>query len=227
MELAQYRAAQDRESRSLLTYLLRVLAVLTGRPVSDEQVTRLSVVLYPTVVASRQRSFELARQVILELNPGAPEVPVPPYLPEFLAKTLRRHLADLDDPIKAQRSVAQTAAAVVRHTEQAGREGMISMVRADNARWARVARGGRTCSFCVLLVSRGPVYARETATFQSHPRCDCIAVPVYDRNNWYGREQYLAAEKLYVEATAGERDKLNAFRRAMSEDARSVLPAAA
>lgn len=230
MELDQYRAAQDQESRALLQALLLVLSALRGNPVSDTQMTTFALALFPVVSASRARSFELARQVILSLNPKAPRVPIPEYRPEYLAKAMKRYLVGLEDPNRAQRSIVQTAAALVRHTEQAGREGMIAMVQADDDAlgWARVARGGKTCAFCLLLVSRGPVYSKDTAVFESHPACDCIAVPVYDRNNWHGREQFLAAEKLYASATSGERDKLNAFRRAVSAgDVSNSLPSPA
>lgn len=228
MDLQQYRSAQDLESRTLLQQLLLVLAALAGRPVTEQQVSTFALALYPVVSASRLRSFNLARALITSLNPKAPRVPVPEYRPEFLAKTLGRYLVGTEDPNKAQRSIIQTAAAVVRHTEQAGREGMISMVQADDNAlgWARVARGGHTCAFCLLLVSRGPVYKSEaTGAFESHPACDCIAVPVYDKGNWPGRQQWLAAERLYKQATAGEVDKLNAFRRAVTAgDVSSVLP---
>lgn len=228
MDLQQYRTAQDLESRTLLQQLLLVLAALQGRPVTEQQVATFALALYPVVTSSRIRSFELARALITSINPRAPRVPVPEYRPEYLAKTLARYLVGLEDPNRAQRSVIETAAAVVRHTEQAGREGMISMVQADDDAlgWARVARGGHTCAFCLLLVSRGPVYKSEaTGAFRSHAACDCVVTPVYDRKNWPGREQYLAAERLYIEATAGETDKLNAFRRAVSAgDVSSVLP---
>jgi hypothetical protein len=45
--------------------------------------------------------------------------------------------------------------------------------------WKRVSIGG-TCSFCRLLVGRGGVYTRETATFKSHTGCDCAAAPSWD-----------------------------------------------
>lgn len=210
--------------------LLLVLAALRGRAITDAVITALAVAIFPAIVASRARSFALARQVILTLNPAAPEVPVPEYRPEFLVKTMSRYLVGIDDPVRSGQAVATTAAAIVRHTEQAGREGMIASVQAAdpvNGRWARVARGGTTCAFCLLLVSRGPVYTRDTAVFESHPKCDCYAVPVIGRN-WHGREQYLAAQDLYASSTKGEGDKLNAFRRAVTAgDVDSALPAAA
>jgi hypothetical protein len=189
------------------------------------------VAIFPAVVASRLRSFSLARAVITTLNPAAPEVPVPEYRPEFLVKALSRALLGrTEDPQQAPLAIADAAAAVVRHSEQAGREGMIASVQAEdpvNGRWARVARGGVTCAFCLLLVSRGPVYTRDTAVFQSHPKCDCIAVPA-SGDAWFGREQYLAASKIYAEATQGSGDKLNAFRRAVTAgDTSSELPVAA
>jgi hypothetical protein len=211
-----------------LRQVLLVLSALVGRPADDRQINTFALALYPVVTASRERSFQLARALITSINPRAPQVKAPDYQPEFLAQALRRTLVGLEDPNRGQRAVVQAAAAVVRHTEQAGREGMISSVQADPEAlgWARVARGGHTCAFCLLLVSRGPVYKSEaTGAFRSHPACDCVAVPVYDRNDWPGREQFLAADKLYREATKGERDQLNAFRRAVdSGDVSSDLP---
>lgn len=39
--------------------------------------------------------------------------------------------------------------------------------------------GGKTCAFCTMLISRGPVYGADGADFDSHPRCGCSAEPVY------------------------------------------------
>jgi hypothetical protein len=64
-----------------------------------------------------------------------------------------------------------------------------------------------------------------------HENCDCLVVPVFDESNWDGREQYLEAERLWKEATAGVTggDKLLALRRAMGDGYRRgvELPAAA
>lgn len=92
--------------------------------------------------------------------------------------------------------------------------------------WARVMTGAETCAFCVMLASRpgsgdrrfytsadaaGGELARaehqSTALFENryHDNCDCIVVPVYDENNWAGREQadYLY-EKVYLRAIGGK-----------------------
>lgn len=128
-------------------------------------------------------------------------------------------------------------------------------------RWARVATGAETCSWCLMLVSRGPVYrSARTAGLQLdhteavevsrqvddgasledvllphmnrwHDGCDCKVVPVFDEN-WSGRDQWLAAEALWKRVTKGiDRDKINAFRRAVEngelDDEIARLPKAA
>lgn len=77
--------------------------------------------------------------------------------------------------------------------------------------WARVLSGAENCGFCVMLASRGPVYssAAEAGRGQAsdrdyaagintyHTNCDCLVVPVYDYASWPGRDQWLAAERVY------------------------------
>lgn len=107
--------------------------------------------------------------------------------------------------------------------------------------WARVATGRETCGWCWMLVSRGPVYrsaetagsrltdrdalqtvgAQEFDTAEHmnawHDGCDCKVVPVFDLDNWDGRDRYLAAEQLWKEATKGRhgKDAIKAYRRAV------------
>lgn len=38
--------------------------------------------------------------------------------------------------------------------------------------WARVSDGS-PCAFCAMLVSRGPVYTKDTGRFRAHWRCGC------------------------------------------------------
>lgn len=115
--------------------------------------------------------------------------------------------------------------------------------------WARVATGRETCAWCLMLISRGPVYSdaqsagfdvddetaieifdrikvgdpnasaemRELMT-RWHPNCDCMVVPVFDRRDWPGREQYKRAEQLWIDhgkANPGLRGRelYNSFRR--------------
>ena len=58
--------------------------------------------------------------------------------------------------------------------------------RADplKPKFARVPAGAETCSFCIMLASRGAVYANALtagATKHYHPNCDCKIVPDFGR----------------------------------------------
>ncbi len=148
----------------------------------------------------------------------------------------------------------QVAALAVREVENAGRRQIIKAVEADKPvqerieeeqpqfevvrkggknkvvplrrvkGWARVATGRETCAFCLMLVSRGPVYfGADTAGLdlpdsealklinegadlsefmdQWHPNCDCKVVPVFDLKDWPGREESRNALELWKKAT--------------------------
>jgi hypothetical protein len=57
--------------------------------------------------------------------------------------------------------------------------------RDDDARgWTRVS-DGNPCSFCAMLIGRGPVYSEGTADFEAHDGCGCSAAPVF-RNDKTG-----------------------------------------
>jgi hypothetical protein len=100
----------------------------------------------------------------------------------------------------------------------------------DNTRpvqgWARIATGRETCAWCLMLVSRGPVYKSaqtagsvyddettmaalakdaEVNEFMNdwHVGCDCKVVPVFDKSNWPGMDAQNKAMGLWV--TAGLR----------------------
>lgn len=67
--------------------------------------------------------------------------------------------------------------------------------------WARVLTGAENCAFCVMLASRGAQYSSKTRAggvkgdkYRFHDNCDCLVVPVYDLDNWEGKE---TADYLY------------------------------
>lgn len=50
-------------------------------------------------------------------------------------------------------------------------------------KWARVPSGAETCSFCIMLASRGFVYHSENSAegrYHGHPGCDCRIVAGFD-----------------------------------------------
>ena len=47
-------------------------------------------------------------------------------------------------------------------------------------KWARVPTGAETCSFCVMLASRGFKYHTKELASHAHAHCDCRVVPGWD-----------------------------------------------
>ena len=139
-----------------------------------------------------------------------PAIPAPYYTLSFLSRAFGQVLVE---PDQSPRALAERA---VRHAEQAGRDTIRSVAERDPAAvgWARVAHGDG-CAFCLLMVSRGPVYGERGVRFSAHDRCRCTGTVIYDRDGWDGRDHYQEMTSLYADATRGEPDKLNAFRRAV------------
>jgi hypothetical protein len=94
--------------------------------------------------------------------------------------------------------------------------------------WARVATGRETCSWCLMLISRGAIESRQYNSARGaglqldsataarmiaagedvskdmkkwHIGCDCKVVPVYDKYDWPGREASVRALELWKDAS--------------------------
>jgi len=85
-----------------------------------------------------------------------------------------------------------------------GRQTIINNTRRDPAkpRYARVTRPG-ACPFCLMLVSRGAVYSKDTSKFRSHDHCRCFATPVFNTSQLPDESKRLAEE--WAEVTQGTR----------------------
>lgn len=136
------------------------------------------------------------------------------------------------DPFAASRFAAiQAAREASRQVLDGGRGQIVEATRRDTAvtAWFRSTRSGNPCAFCAMLAGRGPVYgSAHTAAFEAHANCLCQPEPFFgpnpkDRSNWSDTARL--ARQVYDESTQGERDPLNAFRRAW--DARHVANPAA
>lgn len=119
-----------------------------------------------------------------------------------------------------QTALVRTSGAVTRHVLAGGRDTLVLSAGEDAQAtgWARVT-SGNPCAFCAMIAGRGPVYKGEdTAEFQAHDGCACMAEPAYAGSEWPGRAREY--RDLYNRATREAReadpnaDLLNAFRRA-------------
>lgn len=253
MRIVEYRQVQDSITARALRSILAILF-----PWKTVQVTRgawLSILaaLFPIVVESRRQSAILARQFYDEdrINHGDTDrfdINLPDYEWEWFINAMEPSYEAFVHGDMSDGQFAQTGLRAIKEVENAGRKELIKAVRDENSQtgsrigWARVATGRETCAFCLMLVSRGPVFedakdaglndeekalellesGADKATLRDlmtrwHPGCDCIAVPVRDINSWEGRDAWKEAEDIWRRTTKSFTgvDKLNAFRRAI------------
>lgn len=135
-------------------------------------------------------------------------------------------LKPVTDPIRAklEQQIAETA----------GRPAQVQVKATGPVRgWARVATGKETCSWCLMLISRGPVYkssksagldlhdaasadmiaaGEDVSDYMNewHIGCDCKVVPVYDKSNWFGQAASTKAEEMWIDASLEARQILEA-----------------
>ena len=86
-------------------------------------------------------------------------------------------------PDFAEATLARVINVADRFVKDQPRRTISSNVLRDpaEARYARVPSGSSTCAFCLVLASRGAVYASEaSASDKYHGHCDCVPTPVWD-----------------------------------------------
>lgn len=257
MFVSEYRRKQKAITSRALNLALRILLPFKNIPVDNQTWKSLLNAMYPIVYDARSRSARLAREFYdsqRKAKTGSDDydIDLAPYDPKWFAEAMEpaRRTFKLKDTSAGQ--VAQAAMRAGKEVENGGRSTQLTAVRGEKGRvgWARVATGQETCAFCLMLVSRGPIYeSARDAGFDTddqtameildsgadqealkelmtrwHPGCDCLVVPVFDAKSWEGRDDYLRAKQIWADTTGGFTgvDKLNAFRRAIEKG--EVLP---
>lgn len=86
-------------------------------------------------------------------------------------------------------ALSQLAGATQRLVLAPGRASFAGSARRDPVRtqWGRVPSGATTCKWCVMLASRGAVYADASKAGQMnefHDNCDCVQVQVRSTSDW-------------------------------------------
>ena len=191
------RCATDSEEQAELS---RELDKETGSTTSarlaggDSPLDRAAARMQEAILAERREAAE---------QTGLP-VDDPRLLKEF--ERLKERVADIDDLVDDERIKRERRSDYDKETKK----------RLQSGRprgWARVLSGARSCWFCVMCASRGPVYrSAENAGDNKgpwnsyHDHCDCRVVPVFDHRNWEGVEQYRQLEKMWRDVTWKKRD---------------------
>lgn len=234
----QYVQLQRRALGSMAYYVANLLGLLTVGP-SPAQWAAFVQALYPVVYRGRMDAYRIAERFYASErqrqtgDTTAPRVLARNYGPEDLRRSLdemvRPYVGQAGTQQPTNLTLARQMATEVTqmHARNGGREAIVDAARHDREAegYARVAMG-ETCGFCLLLVSRGPVYKsaskalmRNGTSEPYHPKCDCIAVPVFDRADWAGKDQYEQMRDLYQKVTKGTSGtgSLNAFRDAIEK----------
>lgn len=145
-------------------------------------VEALRMVLPGFTAASAQASadfYDAVRE--LQVGEAMGATAVSGYDPDATEGAVRAFVQDIVDgkPVEQfNRKVADRVdyeikrAANVSAAENAARDPL-------KPRYARIPTGGETCSFCLMLASRGFVYTSAGAASHAHPGCDCRIVQGY------------------------------------------------
>lgn len=117
------------------------------------------------------------------------------------------------------RGLRATLGSSGRHVQNAGRRRIIDNVRADAAAggWAR-SSPGTPCSFCAMLIGRGPVYSKGSVKFRSHDHCQCYPVAFFGDAGWTPQgAEFNAIWKETSKGAYGPKESRQAFARAYQE----------
>lgn len=255
MQLAEYARRQRSITAAAVQLILNLLLPYRGTRITQLSWRFIVRGMFPIVDNARRDSAILMRefydsQRLEHFGDDDYDLDLPSYelawLEESLNPVMREaRIVEFDDG-----RMVEAALRVAKEVENGGRRMALNAVRGEKRRvgFARVATGRETCAFCLMLVSRGPVYKSELKAGAKHegaaeimetkndisdeelddlmtrwhPGCDCKVVPVFDENNWVGRDDFLRMEEIWKKETKGfagarftKNDKLNAFRRAI------------
>lgn len=234
MRLTEYKARQERTAARVGSSVLSLVRPMLGETLTESDVARVVQSTFPAVEMARAEEAAHATQFYQsqrEKSVGArrPELVAPPqtYRPTHLLRGLTQ-IGMV--PGREFTSDVEAVSTVTRHVKSGARQELVGLSLVDDEAegWARTSGGTSACSFCLMLIGRGPVYkSRDSAaggrsgSARYHNRCDCVSVPVFNRNQFPGRAEYLRARELWNDSTKGKngKDALSAFRTAVSSNA--------
>lgn len=192
-------------------------------------------ILFPPVSQHRYQSAALARRFYdaqrAEAHPELPPAVYPHADMNFedFAAGMDPARIPMSRPSAPDNAVAQLALHAVREVENGGRQQIIHAVEDDPAThiirgWARIAGDDHPCAWCLMLISRGPVYqgtvtaglnlgeyraekmiaaGEDVAPFMKawHAGCRCRVVPVFKTEGWAGQSAAAQASRQWASAT--------------------------
>lgn len=234
MTIEEYAEAQAAISAAAVREVLAVAGQFLQPRMNNSLWIQFLRLLFPIVLRRRDQSARLARTFYDEQrklhHPNLPphEIFLAEYRLEWFIDAMEASRAEFSRPGASEDAAANVALRAMKEVENGGRKTLIRPVEDEDVQddvvqgWARVATGRETCEFCLMLVSRGPVYtSARAAGFRAddelakdilhngteeeirklmtrwHEGCDCKVVPVFDRQSWPGRDAFLRAQEVW------------------------------
>lgn len=236
MQLAEYSRTQRSITARAVQLILQTLFPYQGIPLTQTSWRFIVRGMFPIVDSARRESAILMRQFydsqrLEHLGNDDYNLDLPSYELAWLEESLQPIFREARVIEFDEGKTVETALRVAKEVENGGRRMALNAVRGETRRvgFARVATGRETCAFCLMLVSRGPVYKTELKAGAKHegaaeileqrndfsdeeldelmtrwhPGCDCKVVPVFDENNWVGYDDWKRMEKIWMDETRG------------------------
>lgn len=179
----QKQTALDSAVRTAVQAVFDQLAGLEPEKMRDRLITVVPPLVeqYGAVAAELATEFYAASLPVGSHFTPLPSLTIPDSSAEAIEEGIRYQAGKLfvDDVQGAAQGVASMAS---RHVRLYGRQTMVDNVHREGVGWARVPKGDKTCSFCLLLASRGAVYATRKGASTTkvgkdfHNDCDCEIV---------------------------------------------------
>lgn len=237
VSVADYKRRQERVAARVGAHALPLVRPMVGERLTESDVRTFSSQIFDRLTKGRERSARLARDFYMSerdehVGEVLDELQAPPD--PYSVRDLTTGLLYFMRPGDKFDNVASAVDTVSRHVKSGARREVagLSLADARSGGWARTSGGTTSCSFCLMLISRGPVYrSRESAGDMKkfHNRCDCVVVPVFNKRKFPGIDEWRSAESLWNSSTRGKSGPaaLKAFRSAITSSAPGGLDAAA
>lgn len=238
-----------------LVYVFRQFLTPFLTPVSWARFIR---VMFRVIAQYREEATALAREFYDDNR--AAQLPDEPrhdifkddnYREEFLRETMQPVYDNLKKTGNVEGAIQDSTNRAVKVIEDGARRTILRGVDSDTSQpirgFARFDPRPPTCAFCTMMISRGPVYTRETGGFTGskesatqlwrendtdamnemmnrwHPGCTCIAVPVYKLSGYPTERQEEEALKIYIAARKRAQRKGDVSYKAILKEMRKDL----
>lgn len=178
MNLTEYVARKESLIRRLLRSILWVMrSFLTPFGVSEDNWKRMVRGIYPAVKQYRDEVTELSREFFdaqrADQLPGEPRHDFfkdDHYPIEWFEEALHPAYEDFKRTGNYEGAITNVAGRITKVIEDGARRTLINGVNTDTSArlrgWARYDPAPPTCEFCLMMISRGPVYEVDTAGFR-------------------------------------------------------------